>query len=107
MRFTWWSHRGTAEWVQYDLQPPTSISFIELYWFDDTGRGGCRVPASWRLFYNDGKTWKPVEGVSGYGTQRDRVNRTTFRPVQATGLRIEVQLQPNYSGGILQCKFGP
>ena len=44
-RFTWWDHRGTAEWVQYDFAKPTTVSTVSVYWFDDTGRGGCRVPA--------------------------------------------------------------
>ena len=30
---------------------PSTVSTTEVYWFDDTGRGGVRVPASWRLLY--------------------------------------------------------
>ena len=36
------------------------------------------------------------------GTALDKFNRTTFTPVETTGLRIEVQLQPKFSGGILK-----
>jgi hypothetical protein len=32
-------------------------------------------------------------------------NRVSFQPVETTGLRIEVELQPNYSGGILEWKI--
>ena len=45
-RFTWWSRRGTREWVQYDLPVPTRVSGVSVYWFDDTGTGRCRLPAS-------------------------------------------------------------
>ena len=85
--------------------PPRKISAVEVYWFDDAPNGGCHVPASWRLLYKDGQTWKPVEGASAYGTKRDQFNRATFRPVQTRGLRMEVQLQPGFSGGIFQWKL--
>ena len=34
-RFTWWDHRGTKEWVQYDFDKPTRVSAVEVYWFDE------------------------------------------------------------------------
>ncbi len=103
-RFTWWSHCGTAEWVQYDLGKARNVSAVEVYWFDDTGVGSCRVPASWKLLYQEGESWKPAADASEYGVKADAYNRVTFKPVQTTGLRLEVQLQPNFSGGILQWK---
>ncbi|MFH1266909.1 MAG: discoidin domain-containing protein [Planctomycetota bacterium] len=106
-RFTWWDHKGTAEWVQYDFDAPREVSAVEVYWFDD-GRLNrhCRVPKSWKLLSKDGDAWKPVAGASGYGTEIDKYNRTTFDPVETTGLRIEVQLDPEgpWSGGILEWK---
>jgi hypothetical protein len=103
-RFTWWDHRGTAEWVQRDFGKIRTVSSVELYWYDDTGAGQCRVPQSWRLLYQDGERWLPVRGPTGYGTKADAYNRVTFQPVKTTGLRIEVQLQPQFSGGILECR---
>jgi hypothetical protein len=100
-RLTWWDHRGTREWVQYDFPQPA-----EVYWFDDRATGGCRVPASWRLFYRNGDHWTPVGGASVYGTDIDRYNRVTFQPIQTTSLRIEVQLQQGWSGGVLEWKVG-
>ncbi|MHC4404839.1 MAG: hypothetical protein ACYTG0_34760, partial [Planctomycetota bacterium] len=104
-RFTWWDHRGTSEWVQYDFDAPQRVSAVEVYWFDD-GRldRHCRAPKSWKLLCKDGDGWKPVAGASGYGTQIDRYNRTTFDPVDTAGLRIEVELNPPWSGGILEWK---
>lgn len=102
-RFTWWDHKGTTEWVQYDLPAPIIASTAQVYWFDDRqSNGGCRVPASWRLLYNDGITWREVPGASGYGVARDKFNAVRFEPVKASQWRIEAVLQPGYSSGILE-----
>jgi len=103
-RFTWWDHRGTSEWVQYDFGKIMRVSSVSVYWFDDTGAGQCRVPESWRLLYRAGNEWKPVENASEYGTKRNTFNTVNFKPVETTGLRLEVQLQPRFSGGILEWK---
>jgi hypothetical protein len=103
-RFTWRDHRSTAEWVEWGFSKPRRISAAEIYWVDDTGKGGCRVPQSWKLFYRVGERWLPVEGPAEFGVQRDTYNRVNFKPVEAEGLRINVQLQPNFSGGILEWK---
>ncbi len=102
-RFTWWNHRGTAEWVQREFDAPRKVSAVRVYWFDDEpSRGGCRTPASWRLLYRKGGAWVPVEGASAYGTETNRFNETTFPPVETDALRIEVRLRPGVSGGILE-----
>lgn len=103
-RMTWWDHKGTAEWVQYDFAKPLTTGAVSLYWFDDSGHGGCRVPQSWRLLYKNGDQWEPVANASAYGTARDAYNRVTFTPVTTTALRLEAQLQPSFSGGILEWK---
>ena len=101
-RFTWWDHRGTREWVQYGFDQPKKISRVEVYWFDDTGGGGCRVPKSWRVLYRDGSQWKPVTAAGPYGVAKDRFNTVSFEPVTTRGLRLDVELQPDCSGGILE-----
>lgn len=103
-RFTWWDHCGTAEWIEWGFPVPRKVSAVEVYWFEDKPKGSCRAPQSWKLFYRVGEAWKPVEGASGFGTELDKFNRTTFTPVEANGLKIEVQLQPEASGGILEWK---
>jgi hypothetical protein len=103
-RFTWWDHRGTKEWVQYDFDKARKVSGVKVYWFDDTGAGQCRVPASWKVFYQAGNEWKPVEAETEPGVKADAWNEVKFKAVEATGLRLEVQLQDKYSGGILEWK---
>jgi hypothetical protein len=105
-RFTWWPHRGTDEWVEYTFKEPCRLTWSEVYWYDDTSRGVCRIPASWKLLYKDGDTWREVPGVSGYPTEKDAFNRSTFDAITTTSLRLQVTLQPNRSGGILEWRVG-
>jgi hypothetical protein len=108
-RFTWWDHKGTTEWVAYKFAKPTTLTWADVYWFDDTGHGHCRVPASWRLLYKDGNEWKPVKPAAGaeYGIARDAFNKVTFEPVTTTELRLEATLQEDFSAGILEWRVGP
>jgi hypothetical protein len=101
-RFTWWDHRGTLEWVRCDFESPRTVSAVEVYWFDDTGAGSCRVPKSWRLLYKDGDQWRPVQNRGDYGVRLDQFNVVEFDPVNTSSLRIEAQLQPGFSAGILE-----
>ena len=48
-RFTWWDHRGSDEWLEIPFAKARNVSSLEVYWFDDTGSGQCRVPGSWRF----------------------------------------------------------
>jgi hypothetical protein len=106
-RFTWWDHRGGSEWVQYDFSKPKLISSTDVYWYDDQSTGGnCRLPASWVLQYKDGEDWKPVESPSDYVVRDNKFNRVTFKPVTTSAVRLVVQLQDNWSGGILAWRVG-
>ncbi len=104
-RMTWWDHKGTAEWVERTFEKPTQFSSSDGYWFDDTGKGACRVPQSWKLLYKSGNDWKPVEPTGDYGVAVDKFNAITFQPITTTALRLEVQLQPKFSGGILEWRI--
>lgn len=103
-QFDWWSTKGAAAWAEYAFDKTSTISESEIYWFDDTGTGECKVPASWRLLYKDGEQWKPVENLGPYGLEKDRYNKASFKPVTTNGLRLELQMQPNWSAGIQEWK---
>jgi hypothetical protein len=90
--------------VQYDFDAARKVSSIAVYWFDDTGAGNCRVPQSARLLYKSGNDWKPVSGAAEIGVKKDAWNSVSFPAVEATALRLEVKLQPEFSGGILEWK---
>ncbi len=100
--FDWWTGdlRFRTGWMEYAFSKPAQVSECDLYWFDDTGRGGVRVPASWRILYKDGDSWKPVEATSEYGAARNQYNKLTFKPVTTSGLRLEVTMQPKFSAGV-------
>ena len=101
-RFTWWDHRGSDEWIACSFSKPRRVSAVEVYWFDDTGAGACRVPKSWRLEYRDGEAWKPVKAAGAYGAAKDTFNTVSFAGVTTQELRIVAMLQPDYSGGVLE-----
>jgi len=101
-RFHWWPNKGSTEWLQYEFQVPAKVSGSSVYWFDDTGMGGCRVPKSWRILYRDGKEWKPVAHATEAGVNKDKMNSIMFDPVLTDGLRLEVKLQDEFSGGVFE-----
>jgi len=82
---------GDRAWVQYDFARPFRVSSVEVYWKDD--KQVCVLPASWRLLYKEGNEWKPVDASDPYAVDRDRFNRVSFKPVTASGLRLEIRLQ--------------
>jgi hypothetical protein len=96
----WWPHKGTKEWVEYDFAKPTRVAAVDVYWFDDTGVGECRLPQSWRLLFRSGEDWKPVPNPSAFTCDGDKYNHTTFDPIETDALRLEVDLRPNFSAGI-------
>ena len=100
----WWPKKGTTEWIQYDFKKDETVSRTEIYWFDDTGIGECRLPKSWVLLYKAGEEWKPVENVSPYEVEKDRYCNITFKPVKTSALRLEVQFVPEFSAGLYEWK---
>ena len=106
-RFTFWDHRGTNEWVEYDFEKPRKFEIVEVYWFDDTGIGRCRIPESWKVLYNDNGQWKEVAYLDNFQpvpcpVEKDKFNESRFLPVMTQSIRLEIQLQPNFSAGILE-----
>ena len=98
--FDWYPARGNKETVDYTFAKPAMVTESGLYWFDDTGQGSVRVPASWRLLYKDGDQWKPVETQDSFAVGTDKFNTVKFKPVTTIGLRVELQAQPNFSVGM-------
>jgi len=101
-RMHWWPRKGTTEWIQYDFPGEQTVTRTEVYWFDDTGEGECRVPKSWRVLYRSGGDWVPVTTRVPYAVRKDTLTRVTFEPVRTGSLRIEIELQSNFSAGIYE-----
>lgn len=96
----WWPHKGSEEWVQYTWPQALRLAGARIYWFDDTGRGECRVPESWRIEYRDGGQWKPVQTAGPCETALDRWCEVEFEPVRTRALRLVVQMKPGYAAGV-------
>ncbi|MFZ1937238.1 MAG: hypothetical protein WAU84_26160 [Thermoguttaceae bacterium] len=73
-----------------------AVEFVAVPYYANCNRG----PAEMLVWLAE--HWRPVTGVSSYGTSMDKYNRVTFDGVETTGLRIEVQLQADWCGGILE-----
>ena len=51
--YHWWPKEGTTEWLAYEFEKPAEVSSASVFWYDDGPWGGCRVPASWIIYYKD------------------------------------------------------
>jgi DUF1680 family protein len=100
----WWPKKGTSEWIDYAFDAPVRLSEASVYWFDDTGGGECRVPASWRILYKSGEDWLPVKPAGEYPVAKDAWNPVKFAPVRTTAIRLEVQMQTGWSAGVHEWK---
>ena len=104
--FHWWPLKDSTEWVEMELAERTTVSKVSVYWFDDTGRGACRVPAAWELFYKDTEgEWASVANPSEFGCVIDQWNETTFDPIETDALRFEVRLPEDFATGIHEIRI--
>lgn len=100
----WWPHKNRGEWAQYTWKKPVTVGGAKVYWFDDTGRGGCRLPASWQIQYLEGNDWKPVAMKKDYVIAKDQWCEAAFAPVTTTALRLAVKLQKDWAAGAHEWK---
>ena len=105
-RLTFWDHRGTAEWAMCEFGAPETLKGVSVYWFDDGRNGNCRIPESWKVQWRAAKDapWQDV-GVKG-PVAKDRFCPVDFpASVKAQAVRLCIQLQKEWSGGILEWQF--
>ncbi|MDD4115477.1 MAG: glycoside hydrolase family 127 protein, partial [Massilibacteroides sp.] len=121
----WWLKSGSEESVGYKFEKPETVSSVEVYWLAFEHYDVIyKEPESWKLLYKSGDEWKEVEATSPYGTELNKYNKVTFKPVTTTELKIIAQLQRpktdkvsdekgpqvidvgrrGYSGGIIEWK---
>jgi uncharacterized protein len=100
----WWPRKGTTEWVQYEFPGPVPVSTVEVYWYDDTATGECRLPASWKVMFREGGAWKPVSPQASAPPVKDRFTVLSFTPVTTDALRLEITSREGFAAGIHEWK---
>jgi hypothetical protein len=100
----WWPHKNTEEWAQYTWKKTVTASGARVYWFDDAGRGACRLPASWQIEYLDAGVWKSVKARGSYTIAKDKWCEVEFEPVTTTAMRLAVKLQKDWAAGVHEWK---
>ena len=99
----WWPKNGTTEWLGYEFPAVATVQSATVYWFDDGPWGGCRVPQSWRILYQDEQgQWQPVSGADSYPTEKGAACTVNFAPVKTKALRLEVVLPADNSSGVFE-----
>ena len=106
--FTWPGEHGSTQWVQYTFPNAQEVSTVQVHWATgDTNNPAVRVPASWRVQYQQGSSWSDVQATTPYGVEPDVFNRVDFAPVKTTALRLEVTMAPDAGVGINEWRVGP
>jgi uncharacterized protein len=106
--FCWWPRPAAGKGsVDYTFLEPERVSEASVYFFDDTGRGGCKVPTRWRILYRDTTAgaegaWRPVTLApgSGYTVTQGAFDTVRFEPITTPALRLELDMQDGSSSGI-------
>ncbi|MBI3856440.1 MAG: glycoside hydrolase family 127 protein [Planctomycetes bacterium] len=109
-RFTWWSHQGTQEWIQYDLPAAITVGRSDILWYEDASQGGgCDYPQSFSHEYWNGSSWQPLQLAHDYMNMIDlyggHFTILRFVPVTTTKVRLKVTLKPGKSGGIREWRL--
>ena len=99
----WWPKNGTTEWLGYEFPEASTVQSATVYWYDDGPWGGCRVPQSWRILYQDAQgEWLPVANPDGYPTGKGTACTVNFDPVKTKSVRLEVTLPADNSAGLFE-----
>lgn len=98
----WWPRFGQEEWVQYEFEGPKKVQKVRVYWFDDGPNGGCRIPASWKLYYKEKGDWREVDTEAAYTISKGDFDTLSFEPINTTSLKIVLQAQEGVSAGLIE-----
>ena len=99
----WWPKKDCTEWLGYEFPQEATVQSATVYWYDDGPWGGCRVPQSWRILYQDQQgQWQPVTGADGYPTDKGAACTVNFDPVKTRALRLEVTLPADNAAGLFE-----
>lgn len=101
--YSLWPKNNSEEWIAYEFEKPETVSRASVFWYDDGPWGGCRIPLSWKVQYQDQHGgWKDVKTKDTYQSQKDIKNEIEFEPVTTKTVRLCVQLPEKESTGIYE-----
>ena len=101
--YHWWPKQGSTEWISYEFPAENEVSSATVYWFDDAPWGGCRVPQSWQIYYQDATgEWQPVTGADKYGVAKGNPNTVNFDPVKTKAVKLEIVQPAEHSSGLFE-----
>ena len=101
--FHWWPKQGTTEWITYTFKEPQQVQSATVYWYDDQPWGGCKVPESWYIEYQDAQgQWQPVADADSYPVKKGQPCTVHFAPVKTKVLRLNVKQPVKYSCGLFE-----
>ncbi len=99
----WWPKKDCTEWISYEFPQVAEVQSSTVYWYDDGPWGGCRVPKSWRILYQDSQgQWHPVSGTDHYPTDKGTACTVNFDPVKTKSLRLEVTMPKDNASGLFE-----
>ncbi len=99
----WWPKKDCTEWLGYEFPQEATVQSATVYWYDDGPWGGCRVPQSWRILYQDQQgQWQPVSGADAYPTDKGSACTVNFDPVKTKAVRLEVTLPADNAAGLFE-----
>ena len=104
-RWTSYESPSETDWLEIDFGKIEEVGRVELHIYDD--RGGVQAPASYRVQYFDGNTWKEVANPqrSPAKPQGNAMNTFRFEPVKTTRLRVVFNHQGNSRSGLTEIEI--
>ncbi len=101
--FHWWPKQGTTEWITYTFKEPQQVQSATVYWYDDQPWGGCKVPESWNIEYQDAQgQWQSVADADSYPVKKGQPCTVHFAPVKTKVLRLNVKQPEKFSCGLFE-----
>ena len=91
-RWTAWSSGHREDWFAVDFGAPRALEGLRLWFYDDTGKGGCRPPKSVAIERWEAGKWQPVPVTN----QRPETlaadeNQLSFAPITTDRVRVVMQ----------------
>ncbi|MGA1238129.1 MAG: beta-L-arabinofuranosidase domain-containing protein [Limisphaerales bacterium] len=91
-RWTSWPQKGREQWVEIELDTPTTVRSLSVYYYNDDG--GVQLPGSWHLETEQDKTWTPlpIYNTDSFSSLPDTFNTVhPATPLLTSKLRLVMQ----------------